>query len=274
MLRIQIGMDEILRMQEQDDAKRYEAFKDKFKAKKTTDDCYTPLNVFEAAAAWVAREYGVRGEDVVRPFWPGESYRDRIYPEGCCVLDNPPFSILSEIIRFYCERRVRFFLFAPALTLFAGRGQDVSYIPCGVSVVYENGADVPTSFVTNLDSCRIRTAPALYRAIEDANRDNLRDMHKELPKYSYPDHIVTAAIVQRWCRYGVEYRLPKADCVRVSALDAQKAAGKSIFGGGYLLSSRAAAERAAAERAAATRWQLSEREKDIVRRMDEERTKL
>ena len=50
-----------------------------------------------------------------------------------------------------------------------------------------------------------------------------------------------------------------------------KAEGKSgIFGGAFLLSERAAAERAAAERAAAERaeaevWELSDRERGIVK---------
>ena len=48
--------------------------------------------------------------------------------------------------------------------------------------------------------------------------------------------------------------------------------GKVLFGSGFLLSERAAAERAAAERAAAERanatvWELSEREKQIIREM-------
>ena len=56
------------------------------------------------------------------------------------------------------------------------------------------------------------------------------------------------------------------DAVRVTKLDAM---GKRvIFGGGLLLSERAAAERAAAERAAAERaaaehYELSDREKEI-----------
>ena len=46
-----------------------------------------------------------------------------------------------------------------------------------------------------------------------------------------------------------------------------------MFGSGLLLSTRAAAERAAAERAAAERaaahrWQLSEREREIVAMLD------
>jgi hypothetical protein len=38
-----------------------------------------------------------------------------------------------------------------------------------------------------------------------------------------------------------------------------------MFGSGFLLSEKAAAEKAAAEKAAALRWELSEREKKIIR---------
>ena len=56
----------------------------------------------------------------------------------------------------------------------------------------------------------------------------------------------------------------------IRELDMQKEQGKAIFGGGYLLAEKAAAEKAAAEKAAAekaaaTVWQLSEREKEIVK---------
>ena len=30
----------------------YQAFADKFKPKKTTDDCYTPPNIYEAVKTW------------------------------------------------------------------------------------------------------------------------------------------------------------------------------------------------------------------------------
>lgn len=49
-------MPEQLTMFPDDDA-NYQAFVDKFKPKKTTDDCYTPANIYEAVAAWVAEEY-------------------------------------------------------------------------------------------------------------------------------------------------------------------------------------------------------------------------
>ena len=260
----QIGMDEILEMEKDGQENLYEKFKEKFKPKKTTDDCYTPQNIYDAVANWVEKEYGRNKEEFVRPFWPGGDYREHEYKENCTVVDNPPFSILTEIIRFYCEKGIHFFLFAPALTLFSSRNVDVSFLAAGCPVTYENGAEVSTSFITDLDDCRARTCPELYRAVKEANEKNLKESKKELPKYEYPDEVVTAAMVQRWTHYGVEWRLAKNSCVKVSVLDEQKKMGKTIFGSGFLLSERAAAERAAAERAAAQKWKLSERERQII----------
>ena len=256
------------------DDDEYKAFVEKFKAKKTTDDCYTPVLVYDAVADWVAAEYQVDRAGFVRPFFPGGDFKSFDYPAGCAVVDNPPFSILSKIIIFYAQRGIPFFLFAPALTLFSSSSSSTA-IPCGVPILYENGAQVPTSFVTNMDDrrLRVRTAPTLYRAIKDANDRNLAEPQRSLPRYEYPDNIITAAMAQRWCKYGVEYRLTVADSLPISTLDAQRGRGLSIFGNGYILSTRAAAERAAAERAAAERaaaerWKLSERELEIVRYID------
>ena len=244
-----------------DGAEEYAAFTEKFKPKKTTDDCYTPENVHEAVMAWVEKEYGIGREHFLRPFWPGKDYRTGVYPPDTVVVDNPPFSLRQQIVDFYMAEGVRFFLYSPALTLLTRR-QDVCHIAVGVSITYENGAEVPTSFVTNLEPVVLRTAPELYRAVHLANEENLRATKKSLPKYQYPDHVVTAAIAQRWCKYGIDFKVSPADCVTIGALDAQREADKSIFGYGLLLS-----ERAAAERAAATRWKLSDREREIVARM-------
>lgn len=248
----------------------YKDFLDKFEAKKTTDDCYTPDNVYQAVSEWVAKTYNVAADSFVRPFFPGGDYKKHKYPSSCVVVDNPPFSILSEILNFYQEKGIRFFLFAPALTLFSGSGLDVTYLPAGCTVTYENSATVSTAFVTNMDTVRIRSVPTLYQAVDAANAENLRAMHKELPKYAYPDHVMTAAMGNRYSKYGVDFVLEKEDGVLIAELDAQKEEGKTIFGGGFLLSDRAAAEKAAAEnaaaeKAAARQWQLSEREWDIVR---------
>ena len=260
----------------------YQAFVDKFKPKKTTDDCYTPENVYDAVADWVAAEYGLDRADFVRPFWPGGDYEAFDYPPGCVVVDNPPFSIYNRIMRFYQARGIRFFLFGPTLTMFAGTGVDVTYLAVGVQITYENGAKVNTSFTTNLDTCRLRSAPALYQAVRTANDLNEKAITRQLPKYRYPDHVLTAAAAYQYSHYGIEFRLEKRDCVFVRKLDAMKDMGKDsgIFGGAMLLSERAAAERAAAERAAAERaaaeraavtvWALSERERQIVESLGRE----
>lgn len=252
----------------------YNEFVDKFKPKKTTDDCYTPDNVYEAVAEWVSQEYGIDRSDMVRPFYPGGDYRSEDYAPGCCVVDNPPFSILSEIERFYQEQGVRFFLFAPTLTLFNGV-DGVCYVPCGGSVTYENGADVKTSFATNMEpDLIVRAAPSLSDAIRQANDANLRKKH--LPKYSYPHEVITSAMVARWCERGVDFRLRRDDAALVSALDAQRLEGKGIYGKGFLLSESAAREAKAAEAKAAEAdtvegadyvWELSERERGIVAKL-------
>ena len=262
-------MLDVAQMVAEKQEEQYIAFTDKFKPAKTTDDCYTPEPVMQAVADFVAREYGRDPAGFIRPFWPGADFTAVEYPDGCTVVDNPPFSIISKIVAWYQRRGISFFLFAPALTLFAARNNDASYLAVGAGITYENGAEVPTSFITNLETCRLRSCPELYRALDQVNKRLLREKRKELPKYSYPDHVVTAAIVQRWSRYGVEWRVGKEDCIRIGELDSMKEAGKSIFGGGFLLSERAAAERAAAERAAAERaaamrWPLSERERRLV----------
>ena len=60
----------------------YKAFVEKFKPKKTTDDCYTPPNIYEAVLGWVVQEYGIDPENVVRPFWPGGTTKNMIIRTG------------------------------------------------------------------------------------------------------------------------------------------------------------------------------------------------
>lgn len=94
----------------------YKIFVDKFKPKKTTDDCYTPEPVFNAVLDWVVKEYGIDREKIIRPFWPGCDYTEFDYPEDATVVDNPPFSIITKICRDYQTAGVKFFLFSPYLT--------------------------------------------------------------------------------------------------------------------------------------------------------------
>lgn len=257
-------------------SRNYEEFVEKFKPKKTTDDCYTPHEVYDAVLAWVRREYGIPEDTpIVRPFWPGGDYEHAEYPDDCVVVDNPPFSILSKIIRFYQSHGIRFFLFAPTLTLFSSMIPGTTCIAAGLNVTYANGAVVNTGFMTNLEPGVVaRTAPGLTRSVQEAADKVAKAGKKRVPSYSYPVELLTSARLEWIGLHGQDLRIREGECVRVSALDSQRSVGKAIFGGGLLLSERAAAERAAAERAAAERaaaeraaahvWKLSDREREII----------
>ncbi|MBR2653351.1 MAG: hypothetical protein IKD59_02240, partial [Lachnospiraceae bacterium] len=159
-------------------------------------------------------------------------------------------------------------------------------IGAGGQIVYENKANVSTSFLTNLDmTYRFRSAPTLWRAIQDAvdriNEENRRD----LAKNEFPDEVITSTKLSYFSKYGVDFKVRREESEHIRQLDAQKEKGTGIFGSGYLISEKAAAEKAAAEKAAAEKaaaekaaaekaaaekaaaekWKLSDREKEIVK---------
>lgn len=226
----------------------YEKFISKFKTAKTTDDCYTPQPIYEAVVDYVFEKAQLPEDTViVRPFRPGGDYTAEEYPEGSVVIDNPPFSIISKILRFYVGRGIKFFLFSPALTLFSSTASAYcTKIVCGVSVTYANNATVSTSFLTNIyGDNAIICDNELYRRIKEID-DRLKAKAKnELPKITYPDNVVTSALLHKITKH-MTFVIPAEEIKHL-----RSAGGINIFGGGYLLSSKAAAERAAAERAAA-----------------------
>ena len=246
----------------------YQEFLAKFELKKTTDDCYTPAPVYDAVAKYVEEQYGISRAKFVRPFYPGGDYQKENYPKDCAVVDNPPFSILAEIVRFYLQRGIRFFLFAPTLTLFSSSSSSSSSctaIPTTLAVIYENGASVNTSFLTNMDPphIRLRSAPKLYAMVEEGIKEFTKTIKKGLPKYTYPPHIILAPWVGALSRLGIEFSVPVAESESIAGLDAQKESGKAIYGKGYIVSDRVMAEREKAER-----WTLSDREIEIIKRLN------
>ena len=52
-------------------SKTYEEFVEKFKPKKTTDDCYTPPAIYDVIKDWVCHRYKINSEKIMRPFYPG-----------------------------------------------------------------------------------------------------------------------------------------------------------------------------------------------------------
>lgn len=254
----------------------YEEFVTKWAVKKTTDDCYTPAEVYDTVLDWIRKRCDIEGARVVRPFYPGGDYENYPYREGDVVIDNPPFSIISKITRDYLSRGVRFFLFAPHLTVFSPARDCTAVVP-GASITYENGAVVRTSFVSNLfGDIAAMSAPDLGQAIEEAQAREDRS----LPRYVYPAHVLRACDLERFSKRGVRYVVRRSSAQRIARLESQGERA-SIYGGGLLLSEAAAAERQAAERqtaerqtaeaaarVTATAWTLGETEWNIIKTLE------
>jgi hypothetical protein len=260
-------------------SEEYQQFVEKFETKKTTDDCYTPDLVYAAVVEWVEQEYGVKRENFVRPFYPGGDFERYAYKPESIVVDNPPFSIITKITEYYCDKGIRFFLFCSGLTGISGAvGRKIcTLIGAHASITYANGAKVCTSFLTNMEpeDILMRTAPDLTRKVEKVSDDSLPD--KSMPKYTYPKEVITAAMLGYMSKHDTEFRVKKSDAHFIRELDSQKEEGQAIFGGGFLLSEKAAAEKAAAEKAAAEKaaaekaaarvLELSDREREIIKEL-------
>lgn len=250
----------------------YEGFVRKFQAprKKTTDDCYTPPAIYEAVLSFVRDDVGIPSHlEIARPFYPGGDYESYDYT-GKVVIDNPPFSILARIVKFYQERGIPFFLFAPRLTCLSGvaAGMEnytaVFLAASDGTLPYENGAKVSTAFVTNmLGDLKVWVSELLTEKIKSA----IASSGKIIPKYSYPDEVFKAT------DSGVcaELKIDRADTLPVCALDCQRPHKKGVFGRGLLLTGRATKAVQAAKAAKDTgviRWTLSEREKSMIAELE------
>lgn len=247
----------------------YDAFLDKFETKKTTDDCYTPKKVFDIVIDYVNNVYPLNGKKIIRPFFPGGDYESIDYTDDCVVIDNPPFSIISKICRYYIENNVKFFLFCPHLTAFSA-DIDCTHIVVYADITYENGAIVKTSFVSNLfgDAKIIGDAELSkkFKEIALLNKANL-------PKYVYPENIITVSKIAYCVEKGISIRIDKNQVRHYRVLDSQKKHGKAIFGSGFIVSDKAVAAVAAAAAAAKEKdnviiWDLSIREQEIIRQLN------
>lgn len=245
----------------------YDGFVEKFKPKLTTDDCYTPPRVYDFVRAKVLERYALdeATTEIVRPFYPGGDYEAYDYPEGCLVLDNPPFSIISKIVDFYLSRGIRFFLFAPALFSFNQLNREgVTLVGANANIVFENGAVINISFLTNLSpSLAVEIVPwgvELGRLTREV---------KSRPSYTLPHHVLSGQTVNYLASCGISWSVPRAEVTCIRALDEQRKNGKSIYGSGLLCSDRIAREaeemrREAEEQRRVVHWSLSPRERAIV----------
>lgn len=257
----------------------YDGFVQKFEAKKTTDDCYTPPEIYDLIRDYVCKIARIDPHrEIVRPFYPNGDFETFDYPANCVVIDNPPFSILTKIVRFYVDRGIDFFLFAPHLTL-SSVDAPICHIVVGASITYENGANVRTSFLSNLfGDIRVMGDADLYERITAKNNELKARKIPFLPSYVYPDNVLTVSDVHALVLGGVSICYAADEIKHIRTLDSQRSHKKAIFGGGYLLSNNATMRHGISKeianrnreeaRNAKTKevivWELSEREKKII----------
>lgn len=236
--------------------------------KKASDEHYTPKAIYEAVLRWVSQYQSLEGITIVRPFYPGGDYQNYDYPDNCIVIDNPPFSILAQIRRFYIDRDIKYFLFGQYTTLFTPHLSDTK-IAVNTAITYESGLTVSTSFYTNMDAfvdSEVILAPSLKTMIEDA----VPKQKKGAPKYYYDDHVLNINTITTLLRKNMsDCKIPKDEVYAIKALDSQKNKKKRMYGGGYLVSDKISSmlkdKRDRIKQLSADyTFPLSEREKQIV----------
>lgn len=257
---IEFGMPPAANKTRKEKLEDYEAFVAKFdkNAPKTTDDCYTPQAVYDAVLEWLGERVDLKGRSIVRPFYPGGDYVNYEYPENCVVVDNPPFSIVSSICRFYLANNIDYFLFAPGLTLFFPDLSGNCNVVIKTKIKYHNGATVCTGFKTNLfNDISILLASSLDKKITEAQESSL--ICKK--RLKIPFNVISSALLQKVV--GVEdIGIKHKDLVYTKKLDA----GVPIFGNGYFISTRLAKRLWGKDFDNDGCYELSAREKDIIKK--------
>ena len=201
----------------------------KFEKRTTSDDTFTPPKVYDVVREYVHNHIiNLDNLNVVRPFYPSGDYTNLSqYDKNSIVIDNPPFSQITKICAFYQQQGVKFFLFAPALTSFSpsAKTMGLTHIIAPADIVYDNGAKVKTSFITNLaPKFKVKACPILHQALLAKQTQK-----PTLPKYQYSNHVLTVSKLNRLCVAGVEFEISADECVYISKLDSQKTHKKNFI---------------------------------------------
>lgn len=243
--------------------KEYKDFVDKFKPKKTTDECYTPDKVYDVVKEWAVNEYEEidKNTEIVRPFCPNGDYQKFEYKENTVVIDNPPFSIFSEIVKFYKEHNIKYFLFYDTRNIFGAlkRGNN---IVIGNVVIYHNGAKVNTSFCTNMGDSKITVDGDFIKKIKEAN-DVLKEEHIKL---DYPGCVMNFSRLQKLGRKGGYFKIKNGDCFKL----VNKVGGKAVYDNVALISARCQAALQKAEQKNIEQKEavvLTRQEKEIINKL-------
>lgn len=154
------------------------------------------------------------------------------------------------------------------MTLFSPKSW-CTRVVTGADVKYENGAVVKTSFVSNMfGDIEIFASPELGKLIAGVQKSPTTS----LPKYKYPENIITVSRICSLVNKGVSVVIPRQKVMKISTLLSQRRSkSPGIFGGGYLVSDSIAKELAIKEivvKEIAIEWPLMDQEKLVIQQLD------
>ena len=178
----------------------------------TTDDTFTPPKVYQAVIDWLTMEGKTQGRRILRPFYPGGDFEAIDYQPGDFVVDNPPFSQMIRIVRFYQENKIDFFLFYD-------RRYSLSYLREGLTLIYineniefENGALIVPAFVSNVfDGAAVYSSKTLNEMIKAGQVEQTK------PRNEYPDDVFSFTIFEKIAKLK-DYIIPHDKIARVKKL--------------------------------------------------------
>lgn len=159
---------------------------------KTSDDIFTPPKVYEVILEYINEKIApIDNMEIQRPFYPGGDYQKDIenYNEKSVVIDNPPFSISSEIVDFYIKNNIKFFIFLNGLTIFHHLNKNAHLLCPYVSITYDNGAKVNTCFIHNLLPKGVTISGVLRDKLTAINKERV----SKRKKYTYPNEVLSVA---------------------------------------------------------------------------------
>ena len=211
----------------------YESFLAKFAdSPKTTDDCFTPQDVYQAVVDYVGTIIDMSDKVVLRPFFPGGDYENAEYPYNGIVIDNPPFSMFLPIVKFYTARKIPFFLFGPGMTI-VWASKYCTVLCINNNIVFENGAKVACNFASNLFGDTVAmTAPRLSQAIAACPSQIIKPKNAQ---YAYPDNMLCVSDLQAICKGGVDFAVSREETHMIDKMDLHPKKC-NIFGTRFLVS--------------------------------------
>lgn len=249
----------------------YDSWLKKFTADspKTTDDCNTPQDVYNAIVQWLTEEGKITADTtIVRPFFPGGDYVNTDYPPGAVVVDNPPFSKFMKIVRFYSSKSIPFFLFGNGMSILSA-SKYCTAIAIARGIIFDNGANVRANFASNLfGDIMAMTAPRLQQLISACPSQQRGDKNKAT-KLRFPDEVLRVSELHTIANGGGSFIVRRDEGVVVSKPCGQDAFGYSILIGRTMARAKEMTMARAKEMAMAAHvLHLTEEEKTITERLD------